>query len=144
MINVIRIKYIHPEFKEEALPIRTKVFVEEQNVPPDLEYDGKDPEALHYILLLDDKPIGTARWRETNEGIKLERFAILKQYRNNNYGTELLKAVLQDIIPSKKPIYLHAQQKAIPYYERQGFVKEGEEFEEAGIMHYLMKYSQKD
>lgn len=141
MIN--RISFSDSEFKKLALPIRTKVFVDEQKVPSELEYDGADEQARHYILYLDEKPIGTARWRETNEGIKLERFAVLKQYRNKNYGSGLLKAVLQDIIPLNKPIYLHAQLKAVPYYERQGFVKVGEKFVEAGIEHYLMQYDKK-
>lgn len=138
--QIIRFRnYEQPEYAEKALAIRHEVFVTGQHVDPSLEYEHED-EAHHYLLLLDDKPVSTARWRKTENGIKLERFATLADHRNQGYGAELLKEVLQDVIPSGKIIYLNAQLSAVRFYERYGFVKEGEIFSEADIDHYLMIY----
>jgi predicted GNAT family N-acyltransferase len=124
---------------EMAFAIRTKVFVEEQGVDAALEYDHED-EANHYLLMLADNAIATARWRETDKGIKLERFAVLPGFRNRGIGEIILREVLKDVIPVKKMIYLHAQVKAISFYERNGFTKFGEQFTEAGIEHFVMHY----
>ena len=61
--------------------IREKVFIVEQNVPEEVEIDEYEDSSNHVIALLDEKCIGTARWRNTEEGIKLERFAVLKEKR---------------------------------------------------------------
>jgi len=121
----------------EALKIRMKVFVEGQHVDPELEVEH-EAACKHYLLYLDERPVGTARWRKTEKGIKLERFAMLKQYRNKGYGRVLLEKVMEDVLPLKQKIYLHSQLKAVSYYQRQGFVKQGDIFQEAGIDHYLM------
>ena len=120
-----------------SLNIREKVFVEEQNVARKLEVENED-EATFYLLLIDEIAVGTGRWRKTKSGIKLERFAILPEYRNKNLGTVLLKKVLADLEQQTEKIYLHSQLKAIPYYERQGFKKVGDMFVEAGIKHVEM------
>jgi len=122
---------------KDALEIRKTVFIKGQNVDPALEIENED-QCTHYLLLLDEKPIGTARWRETEKGIKLERFAILDDFRNKGYGTVILEKVLEDILPMGQKIYLHSQLKAVNYYQRQGFMKTGKIFKEAGIDHYLM------
>jgi len=123
-----------------ALAIRHEVFVKGQNVDPAIEYEHEE-EARHYLLLLDEKPVATARWRETEKGIKLERFATLKEYRNMGFGADLLKEILKDIFPLNKKIYLHSQLTAVPFYEKYGFVKEGKIFYEANIGHYKMTFS---
>jgi len=122
---------------QSALEIRQSVFIEGQKVDPALEIENED-KCTHYLLYMDKQAIGTARWRETEKGIKLERFAILNEYRNKGYGTVILEKVLQDILPLGRVMYLHSQLKAINYYERMGFIKTGEVFNEAGIEHYLM------
>jgi predicted GNAT family N-acyltransferase len=124
---------------EQAFAIRRLVFVEEQGVDANLEYDHEE-EAHHYLLFLGEKPIATARWRETEKGIKLERFAVIPSFRNRGIGEMILKEVLKDISPLEKTIYLHAQVNAVRFYERNGFFKVGEQFTEAGIVHFLMKY----
>jgi len=124
---------------EMAFAIRTAVFVEELGVDATMEYDHED-EAHHYLLMLADKAIATARWRETDKGIKLERFAVLPGFRNRGIGEIILREVLKDVIPLKKMIYLHAQLNAISFYERNGFTKFGEQFTEAGIEHFVMLY----
>jgi len=120
-----------------ALNIREKVFVEEQKVARLLEVENEES-ATFYLLFVDEIAVGTGRWRKTKSGIKLERFAILPEYRNKNLGTVLLKKVLADLEQQSGNIYLHSQLKAIPYYERQGFRKIGDLFVEAGIKHFEM------
>ena len=127
---------------DAAFTIREKVFVEGQGVPATLENDLHDrTDARHYLARTEDGiPAGAARWRETDHGVKLERFAVLEGYRNQQIGAALLHAVLADVqaeLPHAD-VYLNAQLRAVPFYERHGFVKEGELFEEANIQHYKM------
>ena len=139
MFSVKRFSFGEKDLTEKAFAIRKAVFVEEQGVDADLEYDHEE-EARHYLLFLAEKPIATARWRETEKGIKLERFAVLPQFRNRGMGEIILKEVLKDVTSSGKMIYLHSQIKAVTFYERNGFIKEGQMFTEAGIGHFFMKY----
>lgn len=123
---------------EKARVIRDKVFVQEQNVAEEEEFDEFEDESLHYLLYVDNKAIGTARWRHIGNKVKLERFAVLKEYRGKGYGDFLVKTVLIDALKEGKTIYLHAQLKAIPLYERSGFKKVGDLFMECDIEHYKM------
>lgn len=139
MINIKRFGFYDKDLLKISNQIRTKVFIEEQNIERELEYEFEE-EGNFFLLYLNDLPISTARWRETPNGIKLERFAMLKKYRNKGIGGKLLEAVLEDVIPLNKTIYLHSQVTAVNYYSRAGFVKKGDVFEEANIKHYLMEY----
>lgn len=123
-----------------ARAIREEVFVHEQQVSVELEYDHEE-ESIHYLLMIGDQPRATARWRETPHGIKLERFAVPREFRNMRLGTILLKCVIKDVLPKNREIYLHAQVPAVNYYARAGFVCEGDLFCEAGIAHYRMRYA---
>lgn len=141
MLNLLNIRRIEDnEVLQQAFDIREKVFVEEQNVDPDEEYDEFEEEAAHYLAIYSWVPTGTARWRETDKGIKLERFAVLPAYRGKGIGTGLMNKMLNDILPADKPVYLHAQVQVIPFYEALGFVAEGDEFTEANIRHRKMYY----
>ena len=140
MFTVKRFLFQEKALTEKAYFIRRKVFVEEQGVDASLEYDHEE-EAHQYLLLLTEKPIATARWRETEKGIKLERFAVLPEFRNRGIGEIILTEVLKDTTFLGKTIYLHSQVKAVPFYERNGFIKFGEQFIEAGIGHFLIQYN---
>jgi len=139
MIEVRRFSFEDKALAELAFGIRKKVFVEEQGVAATLEYD-KEEEAHHYLLLVAERPVATARWRETPDGIKLERFAVLPQFRNRGFGEIILTEVLKDVVQTGKHIYLHSQLRAVPFYKRNGFVEVGEHFFEAGIEHVEMKW----
>jgi len=139
MIEIIRFTFSDKKLLQQSNLIRTKVFIEEQKVERELEYEFEE-EGNFFLLYYDESPIATARWRETSRGIKLERFAMLKEYRNQGIGGELLNAVLEDVVPLEKTIYLHSQVTAVNYYSRAGFIKKGDVFEEANIKHYLMEY----
>ena len=128
---------------DAAFTIREKVFVQGQGVPADDEYDQHDRQATtrHYLVRVDGQPAGAARWRPTDKGVKLERFAVLDGFRGHGVGTALVRQVLADVqaeAPDAAQVYLHAQLQAIPLYERTGFEKVGEMFEECDIQHYKM------
>ena len=93
-------------------------------------------------LAADGQPCGAARWRLTEAGVKLERFAVLAEYRNQQAGAALLAAVLHDVQAAHPAafVYLNAQLPAVRFYERHGFTKAGHLFEEAGIGHYKMSW----
>ncbi|HSG67964.1 MAG TPA: GNAT family N-acetyltransferase [Bacteroidales bacterium] len=128
-----------PDLADLANGIRQKVFVEEQMVDPILEYDDFESIARHYLLIRDGEAVATARWRETENGIKLERFATLASHRNQGLGAIILKRVLEDAVQKGKKVYLHSQLKAIPFYQRHGFKKVGHQFSEADIEHFKME-----
>ena len=123
---------------EQVFTIRKVVFVGEQNCPPELEWEYED-ESNHFLARVNGEPAGASRWRKTTNGYKLERFAVLKEYRGRGVGQALVKAVLNDLPTDATYIYLHAQVDAVSLYERFGFNKVGDTFEEAGIWHYQME-----
>jgi predicted GNAT family N-acyltransferase len=140
MIQVIRAE--REQDVNTAFGIREKVFVQEQQVPRDAENDAFEATASHYLATCDGIPCGAARWRVTDQGIKLERFAVLQDYRNRNVGAALLQLVLQDVqtAHADSKVYLNAQLPAVNFYKRHGFVTEGDMFSECDIQHYKMVY----
>lgn len=126
-----------------AFAIRREVFVKEQNVSAKEEYDKYESESHHFLAFYQNIPCGTARWRITEKGIKLERFAVLAPYRGKKVGRAIVEKVLQDIFTheqfAEKAVYLHAQVQVVGFYEKFGFVKFGEMFQECNIWHYAMK-----
>ena len=141
---MIKVDVITEAKMELAFAIREEVFVVEQQVDREEEYDEFETISRH-VLARDESgnPVGTARWRFTENGIKLERFAVLKNSRGTGVGSALVAAVLKDIAESPdtsgKKLYMHAQVEAIPLYEKFGFKKVGEMFEECNIKHYTME-----
>ena len=134
----IEVHKVHdPAELEKVFAIRREVFVDEQNCPPELEWEFED-ESTHFLATVNGVPAGASRWRKTDKGYKLERFAVLKPFRNIGVGQELVKTVLNDLPEDASYVYMHAQLPAITLYERFGFEKTGPEFEEAGIRHYKM------
>ena len=123
---------------KRVLTIRRTVFIEEQNVPESLEIENED-ESFHVLALFGDMSVGTGRWRKTSEGYKLERFAVLKEFRTKGIGRDIVKFVLNQI-PSQDMIYLHAQESVIKFYKDLGFTIIGSTFIEADIVHAKMVY----
>src|SRR5258708_34397448 len=126
-----------PSDLENVFAIRREVFVGEQNCPPELEWEFED-ESNHFLATVDGEPAGASRWRKTDKGYKLERFAVLKKFRGFGVGQELVKAVLNDLPPDAEYVYMHAQIQAVSLYEKFNFIKTGPEFEEAGIRNFKM------
>jgi predicted GNAT family N-acyltransferase len=127
---------------KKAQEIRHHVFVIGQNVPVEDEIDAYEKECSHYLAFLNNTPVGAARWRITGDGIKLERFSVLKEFRGRGVGNALVERILSEVkkisTDTGKKIYLHAQFEVVPLYRKFGFKKEGEMFEESGILHYKM------
>jgi predicted GNAT family N-acyltransferase len=140
MVKIEKFTGVDSPLAEGLFEIRRKVFVVEQKVASEDEFDEFEAFSNHYLAFYNDMPVATARWRPTEKGIKLERFAVLEEFRNKNIGSQILQAVLIDVIPFNKTLYLHAQLKAVPFYERAGFEKEGDIFSECDILHNTMKY----
>ncbi len=122
---------------EKVFAIRREVFVDEQNCPPELEWEFED-ESTHFLAKVDGEPAGAARWRKTDKGYKLERFSVLKPFRNVGLGQAIVSAVIADLPADADYVYLNAQLQAMSLYARFGFVAEGPQFEEAGIQHFKM------
>jgi predicted GNAT family N-acyltransferase len=129
-----------PADLEAAFAIRGKVFVEEQQVPREDEYDGYEDSAHHYLARVGGVPCGAARWRKTEQGVKLERFAVLAPYRSQAVGSQLLFRMVADVkaVYPNETLYLHAQVPAMKFYARHGFDAVGEIFSECDIDHYKM------
>ncbi len=127
----------------DCLAIRHQVFVLEQNVAFDLEVDGLDAQAIHFLLYFDHHPVGTARVRlvKDNQEAKIERVAILLGYRGQGLGKQLMQFILDDLRDNYaiKSTVLGAQVQVIPFYESLGFVAYGEIFWDAGIEHQMMR-----
>lgn len=122
---------------EKVFAVRKTVFVDEQKCPPELEWEHEE-ESVHFLALLNGEPCGACRWRKTDKGYKLERFAVLKEHRGKRIGQALVAAALSDLPGDAGYIYLNAQLDAMRMYSRFGFIAEGEQFEEAGIQHFKM------
>ena len=137
MIEIKKFQFANKKLMQTAHAIRHQVFVIGQNCPPDLEWEFEE-ESTHFLVFNNKKAVATARHRKTVNGYKLERFAVLKSERGKKYGNMILKAILDDLQTFNGMIYMHAQSEVLPFYKKMGFIKEGEEFEEAGIMHFKM------
>ena len=138
----ISFKLVENDFElEEAFRLRQVVFVEEQGVDLDIEYDGQDSEALHMVVKKDNKTIGTARVRFLNAGIaKIERMAILKPYRRQGIGRSMMSFLDSELRTRHiEYVSLHAQCIVIAFYESCGYTAIGSTFWEAGIEHVTME-----
>lgn len=137
----IRIADWHTD-KEKLSTIRRLVFIDEQNVPEELEWDEDDATATHFLVThnhdaIAHDVIATARLKSDGQ---IGRMAVLAKYRNHGIGSQLLRFVLQTASrQNHKSIYLHAQTTAIHFYEKHGFEAQGELFYEADIPHRNMR-----
>ena len=123
--------------RDLARPVRYQVFVVEQNVPLEMEWDDFDPVSRHVLALdADGNVIGTARLLPDGH---IGRMAVLSEWRNRGVGAALLRRLVALAASiGMTQIVLRAQTHAVPFYERFGFVGVGSEFFEAGIPHITM------
>lgn len=124
--------------KQDALKkIRKSVFIDEQHVPKELEWDGRDAECTQFLATVNATPVATARL--TAEG-QIGRMAVLKDFRGKGVGSQLLAAVIEQAKHTgHKQVFLHAQVSVIKFYQQHGFTAVGEIFIDAGIEHLSMK-----
>ncbi|GMR01629.1 MAG: GNAT family N-acetyltransferase [Gammaproteobacteria bacterium] len=116
--------------------IRRAVFIEEQKVPEELEWDEFDDSSIHFLVTQEYQPIACARLKHDGQ---IGRMAVLAKHRNQGAGSELLQFVLKQAGEQKlEKVYLHAQLTAISFYKKQGFIAAGDIFYEANIPHREM------
>ncbi len=129
------------ELGVDAAQVRTEVFVHEQKIPVEMEWDEADQTALHAVAYNAlGQAIGTARLIEqTPKTAKVGRMAVKRVLRGSNIGRDLLH-VLMDSAKQRghQEVMLHAQRSAEGFYARAGFLVRGEPFEEVDIPHIEM------
>jgi predicted GNAT family N-acyltransferase len=123
--------------------IRETVFQDEQGISSELEWDGLDEQCLHLIAKLGSESVGVGRLRElTVERLKLERLAVLANYRQQGVGSEMVHtAIAYSKEQGYQQMMIHAQASIAEFYEHLGFAKIGKPFTEAGIEHIKMERS---
>jgi YbgC/YbaW family acyl-CoA thioester hydrolase len=129
------------ELEAAARPIRAGVFVDEQKIPADMEWDEADPDAVHAVAFNRlGRALGTGRMLEHVPGVaKIGRMAVARSARHCGVGRAVLDALLAAArARGDRQAMLHAQLGAAPFYERAGFIRRGPEFDEAGIAHVEM------
>ncbi|MBI4128806.1 MAG: GNAT family N-acetyltransferase [Parcubacteria group bacterium] len=138
---------------EPCFQVRRSVFQNEQGVARDMDEDGHDTDSgtVHFtastcLWTPCEQCIGTVRGRVLSgkSGFKLERMAVLREYRSRSVGTQLLDAFMSYArdrarLSLARRVILHAQESARGFYERAGFTVTGDAFFEAGILHYPME-----
>ncbi len=116
--------------------IREEVFVREQFVPVDMEWDEFDERSHHVMAMVDDVPVGTGRLLPDGH---IGRMAVLKPWRGHGAGGALLTSLMNVARElGMRRVVLNAQIQAMPFYLRHGFQAEGEKFMDAGIPHRRM------
>ena len=140
-----------PADREACFAVRKEVFVGEQGVPEDLEYDAYDAVAVHVLAVRDDGvPLGTGRLLHGAAAAakvggdltvgSLGRLAVAKEARGLGVGVALVRAI-EDAARARglAAVDLHAQTHALGFYERLGYEAYGPEYPEAGIPHRAMR-----
>ena len=128
----------------QAQPIRQAVFVDEQGIPADLEYDAADASAVHAVAVNRlGRAVATGRLLEHAPGVsKIGRMAVIRALRGGGAGAAVLQALLDAArTRGDREVILHAQASAVGFYARRGFRTVGGPFEEAGIAHQAMALS---
>jgi YbgC/YbaW family acyl-CoA thioester hydrolase len=125
----------------DAAALRTQVFVVEQKIPAELEWDAADPQALHAVAYNRfGLALATGRLLAHTPGVsKIGRMAVLASLRGSGIGRAVLNALVHAARErGDTQVLLHAQASAVSFYSRAGFVAQGPAFEEAGIPHQAM------
>ncbi|BES71100.1 hypothetical protein RE428_21180 [Marinobacter nanhaiticus D15-8W] len=121
--------------------IRQRVFINEQGVPPELEWDDTDEISDHFVAVLpDNTPVAVARLVPSITDIgRIGRMAVLSEYRGKGYGDLILRHLVAEAAPHYDELWLSAQEYAIPFYEQAGFHVCSPPYDDAGIPHVDMR-----
>jgi predicted GNAT family N-acyltransferase len=140
-----------PADREACFALRKEVFVAEQGVPEEIEYDEHDAGAVHLLAVREDGvPLGTGRLLQgaaaAAQGVddpsagSLGRLAVARQARGLGVGVALVRAIEEAArVRGLTALDLHAQTHALGFYERLGYTPYGPEYLEAGIPHRAMR-----
>ncbi len=125
---------------EEPFAIRKEVFVEEQSISEEEEFDAFDSQALHLIVYVDEQPAATGRIWHDGKTFRIGRLAVPKKFRGQKIGDLALRLLLYKSFTSgAKTVEISAQTYIVPLYKKFGFKEYGEEYMEAGIPHIAMR-----
>lgn len=125
---------------EYVKAIRTEVFTEEQGANASEEFDAYDKTAVFALLYDKDKAVATARLAQTDNGFKIGRIAVLKQYRGKGLGAVIVRAVCEKAArEGAKTVFVDAQNYAVPFYEKLGFKVIGNQIFDRGLPHIPMR-----
>jgi predicted GNAT family N-acyltransferase len=124
----------------EGFKLRREVFIAEQKVPPDEEFDTYDLTAHHVVALAAGEVCGTLRVLHTQEHVKIGRVAVAMAWRGQGIASRMMDYAMTEHRGARSNrFYLTAQSDKVGLYERLGFVAYGDEFLDAGIPHLAMK-----
>ncbi|OFW47538.1 MAG: GNAT family N-acetyltransferase [Acinetobacter sp. GWC1_38_13] len=125
------------KLEQDAKFIRKQVFIIEQNIPEEEEWDDQDMIPDHFVVYDQDQPIATARLLQNNS---VGRVAVLKAYRGQGIGRMImLEIIRQAHQQDRKFLQLSSQVHAISFYEKLGFSIQGDAYDECGIPHIKMQ-----
>lgn len=125
------------QFAAKAKSIREQVFIQEQRIAPEDEWDAQDAVALHFVVYATGQAIATARLLENHS---IGRVAVLKSQRGLGVGRVLMQHIIQVAKQQQRPwVKLSAQEHAIPFYQSLSFQVEGESYLDCGIPHVDMR-----
>ncbi len=135
MYKIKIIKYEKP-YIQSILKIREEVFIEEQGISKNIEFDGKDDKAIHSLVFFKDIAVATGRMLCDGQ---IGRIAVLKEYRKKQIGTMIMKTFIKEAKNRNyEKIYLNSQKSVISFYEKLGFTISGKSFFKANIEHITM------
>ncbi|MDQ0173268.1 GNAT family N-acetyltransferase [Paenibacillus tundrae] len=141
-MNITVVEVNNQELLEAVFAIRTAIFVEEQGVSAEDEFDAYDAlgsEARHILLYVDGVPAASSRLRIVEDVAKLERICVMLEYRKHGLGRILIDKLEQmALAQGLEKAKLHAQVQASGFYERLGYAPASDVFMEDGIPHLLM------
>jgi len=124
---------------DTVFKLRAEILQKELQIPEEADIDGFDHIANHFLVYVDAKPVGTARWRMTlGRKIKLERFAVLPEFRAQGVGRLMLNHILGQVSDLGMEVFLEAHSDVVPFYERNGFVADGPSYNVSDIPHQRM------
>ncbi|MGJ8756823.1 GNAT family N-acetyltransferase [Acinetobacter sp. HC8-3S] len=124
------------QLQQDAKLIRELVFISEQNIPEQDEWDDQDAISQHFVVYDQNQPIATARLLANNS---VGRVAVLKAYRGQGIGRLIMLEIIAYAQAQKRPnLQLSSQVHAISFYEKLGFSIQGDEYDECGIPHIEM------
>ncbi|WP_125708471.1 GNAT family N-acetyltransferase [Companilactobacillus zhongbaensis] len=132
---------LNSQIYRDCLNIRTKVFVEEQKVPADMEVDDYEDKCKYYTLYVDQTPAATARYYPTDDnGIHVQRVAVSKDFRKQGLASEVINRIIKDAKTNGYSyVILGAQDQANGFYKKLGFKVVGGQYLDAGILHHDMR-----
>jgi predicted GNAT family N-acyltransferase len=128
------------QLMRDALDLRRAVFVEEQGVPPEMEVDDEDKDAVHLVATIGERVVATLRITPMGNADRIGRVAVRREFRRKRIASRLVERAAQ-LIAEKggREIVLHAQIQTVDFYRRLGYCEEGEVEQDAGIPHIWMR-----